>query len=303
MVDKWKDQNETYTADKMLLGGLHTIRVEYYEGAAGALMRFGYRRVGDITPPPGFDAATTRAPRWRARRCSCAGRRPSTSTGASVARPAPAGRRLLGAVDQDGGPARRRLHVHRHHRRRDAGAASTASSSSTSGGPAADRVRGPAVSLSEGSHAIVVEYFEHGGGAIARLDYDKTAEPAATGLGRASTSTTWTWPGHPVLTRSDTAIDYDWGLGAPDPGSRTTSSPRGGPGPRPMPPAPTTSWSRATTASGSRIDGVRGDRRLGRPSAHRLHANVDLTAGPHTVVVEYYENGGGALARASIVRL
>lgn len=37
------------------------------------------------------------------------------------------------------------------------------------------------------------------------------------------------------------------------------------------------------------------------PTAY--HANVDLTAGPHTVVVEYYENGGGALARASIVRL
>ncbi|GFJ96708.1 PA14 domain-containing protein [Phytohabitans rumicis] len=57
VLDKWRDQNEPFTADKILFSGPHTIRVEYYEGAAGALMRFGYARVGDLTPPAGFDAA------------------------------------------------------------------------------------------------------------------------------------------------------------------------------------------------------------------------------------------------------
>jgi hypothetical protein len=56
VVDKWRDQNEPFTADKLLLGGPHTIRVEYYEGVAGALVRFGYTRVGDVTSPPGWDA-------------------------------------------------------------------------------------------------------------------------------------------------------------------------------------------------------------------------------------------------------
>jgi glucose/arabinose dehydrogenase len=57
VVDKWRDQNEPFSGDKILLGGVHTIRVEYYEGAAEALIRFGYQRVGDITPPAGFEAA------------------------------------------------------------------------------------------------------------------------------------------------------------------------------------------------------------------------------------------------------
>jgi len=50
VVDRWIDQNATFSADRMLLSGTHEIRVEYYEHGGGALARFDYRRVGDYQP-------------------------------------------------------------------------------------------------------------------------------------------------------------------------------------------------------------------------------------------------------------
>jgi glucose/arabinose dehydrogenase len=57
VVDKWRDQNEPYSVDVPLSGGPHRIRVEYYENAAGARVRFGYDRVGDLSPPAGYTGA------------------------------------------------------------------------------------------------------------------------------------------------------------------------------------------------------------------------------------------------------
>ncbi|MEV6923359.1 PA14 domain-containing protein [Dactylosporangium sp. NPDC051485] len=50
ILDRWQDQNAPYSVDKVLLAGTHTIRVEYYEDMVGARLSFGYTRIGAVTP-------------------------------------------------------------------------------------------------------------------------------------------------------------------------------------------------------------------------------------------------------------
>ncbi|WP_432993160.1 PA14 domain-containing protein [Dactylosporangium sp. CA-233914] len=56
VVDMWQNQNATYSVDKVLLGGNHTIRIEYYENGGGALVGFDYERIGDVIPQDGYTA-------------------------------------------------------------------------------------------------------------------------------------------------------------------------------------------------------------------------------------------------------
>ena len=72
-------------------------------------------------------------------------------------------------------------------------------------------------SLTQGQHQIVLEYFEAGGDAVAKLTYEKTAEPppppepfAAEYFDNQDLA------GAPILTRNDDAIDFDWGVGSPN---------------------------------------------------------------------------------------
>ena len=75
--------------------------------------------------------------------------------------------------------------------------------------------------LTEGAHQVVLEYFEAGGGAVARFSYEPTAEPPPPPPPppepfAAEYFANRTLSGAPVLTRSDNAIDFDWGEGSPD---------------------------------------------------------------------------------------
>ena len=74
--------------------------------------------------------------------------------------------------------------------------------------------------LTQGAHEIVLEYFEAGGDAVAKLGYEPTAEPppaAARAVRRRVLRQQRRSPGAPVLTRTDDAIDFDWGEGSPGP--------------------------------------------------------------------------------------
>ncbi|SEO98828.1 glycoside hydrolase family 3 C-terminal domain-containing protein [Actinacidiphila rubida] len=106
-----------------------------------------------------------------------------------------------------------------------------------------------------------------------------------------------TLSGTPVLTRSDSTIDFDWGTGAPDPSlpadgfsARWTGTLT----------APTTAAYTfgATSDDGSRIylDGKLIADNWGDHAVSTVKsAPVQLTAGePHSLKVEYYENAGGA---------
>ena len=79
--------------------------------------------------------------------------------------------------------------------------------------------------LDGGPHTIVMEYYENGGGATARLDYTRSATPAEHAVSRRSTGTRRTPAGAPTiptrpadLERDDDTLDFDWGDGSPGTG-------------------------------------------------------------------------------------
>jgi glucose/arabinose dehydrogenase len=50
IVDKWVNQNDTFSTDRLLVSGVHQIRVEYFENGGGAVAKFGYERISAAGP-------------------------------------------------------------------------------------------------------------------------------------------------------------------------------------------------------------------------------------------------------------
>ena len=157
------------------------------------------------------------------------------------------------------------------------------------------------VELGEGLHTIKMEFVELGGDATASLHWDSVPEQS-TGLYRADY---WNAPPgvnaipstSPELTRDEEAIDHDWGEGSP--------------GPEIAPNRFVARWTRTMTfAPGDYEFAVTGDDGVrlyvdGLPVIDRwidqspttYRTTLPLDGGPHEVVMEYYESGGGAVAR------
>jgi cell division septation protein DedD len=64
IINKWIDQRATvYRADRAMTSGAHTIRVEYYENAGGAVMKFDFKKlISTPTPMPAPTSTPTPAP-------------------------------------------------------------------------------------------------------------------------------------------------------------------------------------------------------------------------------------------------
>jgi glucose/arabinose dehydrogenase len=297
VVDKWHDQNEAYSVDRVLSGGSHDILVEYYEDGAGALVRFRYDRVGDVPPPPAFTGE------YFANR-DLAGTPVLTRQDSTVdfdwglGSPDP-------AVPPDGfsarwtGAVQLREGVYTFTVTADDGVRLY-----VDGVLVVDQwhdeapTRYPASrALADGTHQIVMEYYEAGAGAIARLGYERTGDlpPPVPFTGQYFADQNLA--GTPVLTRQDSTVDFDWGTGAPDP-----ALPADGFSVR---------WTRTDTMAAGTYrltatgdDGIRvfvdGSPVIDGWADHpptTYTADVTLAAGQHTVVIEYYDHGGGALAR------
>ncbi len=82
--------------------------------------------------------------------------------------------------------------------------------------------------LPAGTHPVQMEYFDHGGSAVAELSWHKIADAAAGQTASVSTAPSYpNWKaeyfnnrylsGSPVLTRNDSAIDFEWGSSSPVP--------------------------------------------------------------------------------------
>ncbi len=158
--------------------------------------------------------------------------------------------------------------------------------------------------LSAGSHTIKMEYYENGGGAVATLNYQQvTVTPTPSPSGTSYTGDYFnnqTLSGSPILTRIDPSINFDWGSGSPDPLIPTDHF--------------SARWTRTDTfAAGTYQFSVTADdgARLyidnnlvidkwidQSPSTYTV--SQSLSAGTHTIKMEYYENGGGAVAKLSI---
>ncbi|GAA3210691.1 hypothetical protein GCM10010532_035020 [Dactylosporangium siamense] len=303
ILNKWRDQNEEFTADKLLLGGPHAIRVEYYENAAGARLQFGYRRVGDVTSPPGWDGVYYLGTDL-AGTPAMLRQDPGVDFDWGLGAPGP-------GVPADGYSVR--------WTRTDNLAAGVYTFKLLADDGVRLYVDGVLVldewrdqppstfvvqrSLAEGAHVIVVEYYEKTGGAIVRLSYDKTADPPAPVPWTASFYSNTTATGAPVLTRQDLAIDHDWGAEAPAEGlpadgfsarwTRTDHLPGG------------TYRITATSDDGIRVS-IDGAVVIDGWSDHpptTYTFETALAEGDHTFTVEYFDSGGGALARCSVIRL
>lgn len=170
--------------------------------------------------------------------------------------------------------------------------------------------------LTEGTHQIVVEYYEKGGGALMQFDFEKIAEiepepepteapePTPTPLpeepgdgftGEYFTNTTLA--GVPALTREDAEIDFNWSAGSPHASIPVDNF--------------SARWTKNHSFSAGNYrfsltgdDGIRlkvdGQTVIDQwkdqgPTTYT--ADLVLTAGVHQIVVEYYEKGGGATAQ------
>jgi glucose/arabinose dehydrogenase/PKD repeat protein len=162
--------------------------------------------------------------------------------------------------------------------------------------------------LTQGSHQIVLEYFEAGGDAAAKLDYEETDDPSPPPPPPADPFSAEYFDnmdlaGSPLVTRSDDAIDFDWGEGSPNfaiPFNLFSAR-----------------WTRTKNyAAGTYRFSVTGDDGIRvlvdgalvvnawfyqPPTTYT--ADIPLSEGQHTVVVEYFEFSGGAVAKFNETRL
>ena len=307
VVDKWTTGNEEYSVDKVVSGGPHELRVEYFEAGGGARAEFSYERIGDVVPGDGgytgeyFDNRNLAGAPVVTRQDSeidfeWGGGRPADGVPADnfsarwtkTVAVAEEGAYRFTVTTDDGF----RLYVDGE-RALDKWI------------PQARTTYDVTRHLAEGTHEIVLEYFEAGGDAVAKLGYEKTSDPpppppepfAAEYFDNSALS------GDPVLARTDEVVDFDWGVGAPSavvPSDRFSAR-----------------WTRSKTyeagtyrftATGD--DGIRVlvdgtqviDGWFYQPPT-TYTADVPLSAGEHTVVVEYFEHTGLAVAKFSESRV
>ncbi len=303
IIDKWIDQAPTtYKAQKVLAAGSHTIVMEYYENGGGAVAKLSYVKLSDTPPPSGtfsgeyFNNKTlTGAPvlsrsdalvnfdwgsgapdpsvpadnfsaRWTKTETFVDGTYEFTVTGDDGVRLYVDNELILDKwIDQ---------------------------------APTTFKI---SKAMLAGDHIIKFEYYENGGGAVAKLSYqtDVTPPPPPTGSFTAEYFNNKDLLAPVVLTRQDNTIDFDWGGGSPDGLINANNF--------------SARWTKTDTfVDGTyefvviaddgirvKLDGVLIlDKWIDQaPTTYTIQSPV--TAGDHTIVVEYYENGGGAVAKLS----
>jgi len=150
--------------------------------------------------------------------------------------------------------------------------------------------------LDTGHHLVTVEFYENGGGAVAKLSWAST--PVTIHNWRGEYFNNMTLSGSPVLVRDDAQVRFDWGDGSPAPGVVNADK-------------FSVRWTRtldlgagsyrftATADDGMRvwvnghllIDGWRDQ------ATSTYDGEIYLPGGAVSVKVEYYENMGGAIAK------
>jgi glucose/arabinose dehydrogenase len=310
VVDKWSTGDEEYSVEKVVTGGPHELRVEYFEAWGGARAEFTYDRIGEVVTGDGGYGAEYFANR------DLAGSPVLTRTDGAVdfdwGNGSPDG-----GVPVDNFSARWTKSVNVG----EAGAYKFTVTGDdgvrlfVDGEKVLDKwiYQGPTTytvtrQLAQGTHQIVLEYFEAGGGAVAKLAYERTSEPAPPPPPppepfAAEYFANSTLSGDPVLTRTDNAIDFDWGADAPSfvvPFDRFSAR-----------------WTRtkhyaegtyrfsATADDGIRVlvDGTQVLDGWFYQAPTTYTADVPLPEGQHTVVVEYFEHTAGAVAKFSESKL
>jgi hypothetical protein len=305
IIDDWNDsQVRTRTADVALSPGDHAIEVQYYEAGGVAVAKFSWTAVGGQPP------ATT--DQWRGEYFP----NRNLSGGPSLVR-------NDGAIDfnwgtgspgdtvpSDNFSARWTRNpyfpggTYRFVARMDDGMRVYVDDRLIIDDwrEAPDRTRTADLELSTGNHRVEVQYFEAGGSAIAKFSWSQLGgtTPPVTGGGWFGEYFTNQWvSGAPALTRGDSAINFNWGNGAPAAGIPADHF--------------SVRWSQTVNAAPGRYrvsvtadDGVRVwvNNNLvideWRENQNKtFQRELDLPGGATPVRVEYYENMGSAFINAN----
>jgi len=325
VMDYWQPMDyEWHYLDWTYLAGTHALKVEYFERAGGARIRFWWERSGAPAPPSAPTSAPTPAPRlpgpWQGEYFNnrdLSGSPVLARTDSAVDfnwgrnGPAPGVNRdnfsvrWSGDFPFEGGRYRFTTYSDDGIRLYVDGRLVINAWYSMRG------TRTGYVTLSQGNHAVRVEYFERTQAARASATWQRTGvapaptptpgpvAPGARGAGgpwQAAYYANRDLSGSPALTRQDAALDFDWGRGSPDPSLPVDNF--------------SAVWTRAVEFGGGRYtfttysdDGVRlyVDDRLvidsWRPMRGTRTATLNLSEGTHTVRLEYFERTGIALAR------
>lgn len=151
--------------------------------------------------------------------------------------------------------------------------------------------------LSAGQHRVVVEYYENGGGALIDVSWQKYVASCQTGQYRAEYFNNKTLSGTPIFVSCDNApLAKNWANGGPGNGMNNDNF--------------SVRWTgQFYFESGTYLfqaksdDGVRVkvgnsifiDKWYDQGASETHKTERAISAGNYTVIVEYYENGGGAL--------
>ena len=162
--------------------------------------------------------------------------------------------------------------------------------------------------MTAGAHTLVLDYYEHSGGAIVSLEWSKVAAvPTNPGEGGAGWFGQYfnnmTLSGMPVLQRSDPVINFNWGHGSPaGPVNLDDFSVR---------------WAQQIDLPGGIYrftfkadDGIRfyvdGYMVLSQwrdQGVTTFIMDIPITNGRHTFMLDYYEHGGGAIVSVDWYKL
>jgi hypothetical protein len=307
VIDEWTYGRDSFSVEKVVLGGTHVLRVEAFEAGGGAQAEFNYERIGDVPATSGdytgeyFDNRDLTGPPVLTRTDDAI----DFNWGAGAPAGLPANNfsarwTKTFTVDEESsykftvtGDDGVRLYIDGQkvidRWTFQNGATSTVS-----------------YTLPVGAHQIVLEYFEAAGDALVKFTYQPTAEPAPplTSPGEPYAAEYFTnrdLSGDPVLTRDDAAIDFDWGNDGPGGGVPTDNF--------------SARWTKAlSVASASSYkftvtadDGVRlfidGQMVLDKWawSATSVYTvNQYLEPGIHQIVLEYFEANGSAVAKLAV---
>lgn len=300
LLDRWQVQAAADRAvDVQLAAGVHRVQLEYFEGGGNASARLTWQNLGDVVgpaPSPWLgeyygNEALTGPPAlvrsdanidfdWGVGAPAAGLPADRFSVRWTATLPLDAGRYRFD-VDTDDSV---RLFVDNQ--------------------MLIDRWQGQAVkasvevSLGAGPHPVRLEYQEIEGGAKARLDWQRIdgAPPPPAAAWFAEYFANPHLQGLPAVSRSDAAIDFNWGAGSPDPAIPVDYF--------------SARWTRQINLPAGRYrfttrtdDGVRLYvnnllllDRWQRQGATPQWAEIDLPAGQHSVRMEYFEEGGAAEA-------
>lgn len=309
VLDQWTYGNEDYSVDKVITGGPHELRVEYFESGGGARASLDYTRVGDVVAVT--DGYTAEYFDNR----DLAGEPVVTRTEDRVDHVWSDG------SPADGVPANNFSARWTQELELDEAGAHEFTVTTDDGSrlyvdgqlvldrwvPQSATTHTVTRHLAAGTHELVLEYFEAGGDAVARFSHTPTDEEPPPEPEVEPFSADYfdnpTLSGDPVLSRDDDGIDFDWEGTAPAPTlpdnqfsarwTRTKTYPAG------------TYRFTVTGDDGIRVlvDGTEVIDGWAYQPPTTYTAEVDLTEGEHTVVVEYFEWSGGAVARYTEERL